>query len=114
MESPKKDGNAPELSQEHYQELFLDLVRKVNELYNDRKKGDGNGSSRKDGKGNGEGGGSDPPESPLSSVPPKSPSWHPKKTSTAQNPSNHSLLKLDVKFELSMFNGELDAEKLDN
>ena len=36
------------------------------------------------------------------------------KKSTAQNSSNSPLLKLDVKFELPMYNGELDAEKLDN
>ena len=55
MESPKKDGDAskyPELSTKHSQELFLDLVRKVNELYDERKKGDGSGSSGKDDKGN--------------------------------------------------------------
>ena len=89
-------------------------MRNVNDLYNDRKKGDGSGSSGKDDKGNRVGGGGDPPESPMSSVLPKSPSSHLQKTSVAQNPSNPFLLKLDVKVELPMYNGELDAEKLDN
>lgn len=69
--------------------------------------------SDKDVKGNGAGGGGDPPESPISLVTPESPS-HPPQTSTTQNPSNPSLLKLDVKFELLMYNGELDAKKSDN
>jgi hypothetical protein len=111
MESPKKDGDAsksPELSTKHYQELFLDLVRKVNELYDEWKKRNGSCSSGKDIKGNGVGGGGDPPESPISFVPPQSPS-HPPQTSATENPSNPSLLKLDVKFELPMYNGELDT-----
>ena len=73
MESRKKDSDALkslELSRKHYQDPFLDLVRKVNELYDERKKGDGSGSTGKDDKDNRVGGGGDPPESPISSVPP--------------------------------------------
>ena len=68
---------------EHYQELFLDFMRRVNELYNDRNKGDGSGSSGKYDQGNEVGGGGDPLQSPMFSIPPESPSAHPQKTSAA-------------------------------
>ena len=69
-------------------------------------------SSTKDGKGKGVGGGSYPlePLSPSSSSSSSSLSTSSKKKHSMKTP----LLKLDVKFDLHVYNGELDAEKLDN
>lgn len=53
-----------------------------------------------------------PLPSPLSSYPSSSPSHTPPKS-----PKGHAkspLLKLDVKFELRMYNGDVNGEKLDN
>lgn len=76
----------------------------------------------KDVKEKGVGGGSDPPEPPSpsssssssSSSSPSSSTSAPKKKQPVQSESNSPLLKLDVKFELPTYNGEVDAEKLDN
>jgi hypothetical protein len=71
-------------------------------------------------KAKGEGGGEKPPEptsSPLSLSPSSSSfdesehSSHKKKPS---HPHDLPLLKLDVKFELSIYDGELNAKKLEN
>ena len=66
--------------------------------------------------------GEDPPKPPPS--PPSSPSSS-SSSSTRSNPTSSrkhshkhkpdvSLLKIDVKFELSMYSGEVNVEKLDN
>jgi hypothetical protein len=65
--------------------------------------------------GNGGNGASPPPSPPssssssTSSIPlPNSPKGH------GKTPSQIPLLNLDIKFELPMYNGEVNAEKLDN
>jgi hypothetical protein len=65
-------------------------------------------------KGNG-GNGDTPPPSPTSSTsyiisqpPPNSPKQH------GRIPPQTPFLKLDIKFELPMYNEEVNAEKLDN
>jgi hypothetical protein len=65
-------------------------------------------------KGNG-GNGDTPPPSPPSSTsstisqpPPNSPKEH------GKTPPQTPLRKLDINFELPMYNGEVNAEKLDN
>ena len=65
-------------------------------------------------KGN-RGNGDTPPPSPPSSTsstisqpPPNSPKEH------GKIPPQTPLLKLDIKFELPMYNGQVNAEKLDN
>ena len=98
----------------------------VEELYRDRMEKKMTGSSGKDEKGKGIGGddkpprgdGDGPPESPSS---PSSPSSHNSSSSSkpTQKPSlplalTTPLLKLDVKFDFLMYNGELDVERLDN
>jgi hypothetical protein len=82
-------------------------------LYHERKKPEEGGPSVKV---EGEGGGGDPPKTPPSPSSSSSSSSgsssfkkHSKKTS-----SNLPLLKLDVKFDFPIYDGELNAEKLDN
>jgi len=73
-----------------------------------RKEGEGSSQDEEKQKGKGVGGDGDPLETnPFSSF--YNASHNPHNAST-----NMPLLKLDVKFELPMYNGELDAEKLDN
>ena len=69
-------------------------------------------SSSKDLKGKGVGGGSDPPKpsSPFSSSFSSSSSLS---TSSKKKHVKTPFLKLDVKFDLPIYNGELVAEKLD-
>ena len=71
-------------------------------------------SGDKNPKGNG-GNGDTPPPSPPSSTsstisqpPPNSPKEH------GKTPPQTPLRKLDINFELPMYNGEVNAEKLDN
>ena len=115
-------------TEDEFKKSFIDLKMMVEELYRDRMEKEMIGSSGKDDKEKGKGiGGSDNPlggdgdgplESPSS---PSSPSSHNSSSSSkpSQKPSlplalTSPLLKLDVKFDLPMYNGELDAERLDN
>ena len=98
-----------------YEEI-MEKERKGSEVKKENKevKGEGNASV------NHRGGGEEPPE------PPSSPSAS--STSSSASSSSHSrhskvphkepqkkpLLKLDVKFDLPMFNGEANAQKLNN
>ena len=73
---------------------------------------DGNGN----GNGNGGGGGGPPPPPPPAS-PASFPSSPSSPTSSKQGHKGHDkspLIKLDVKFELPIYDGELNAENLDN
>jgi hypothetical protein len=63
--------------------------------------------------------GDDPPQIPPSppSSPPSSPSSSSKSNANKhvhKNKNEMPLLKLDVKFKLSMYDGEVNAERLDN
>lgn len=113
-------------TEDEFNNAFMDLKRMVEELYRDRMEKKMIGSYRKDENGKGLGGddkppggdGDGPPESPSS---PSSPSSHHSSSSSKppKNPSlpldlTNPLLKLDVKFDFPMYNGELDAERLDN
>ena len=75
-------------------------------------------SSSKDAKGKGVGGGSDPPEPPSPSSATSSSSSSSSSSLSTSSKNKHSvkmpLLKLDAKFDFLVYNGELDAEKLDN
>ena len=72
-------------------------------------------SSSKDDKGKGVGGGSDPPEPPSPSSSSSSSSSSSLSTSSKKKHFvKTTLLKLDIKFDFPVYNGELDAEKLDN
>lgn len=110
-------------NEEAFRKMFLDMKMMIEELYiewqrkrerKDRKKEQAESSS-KDDKGKGVGGGRDPPEPPSpssSSSSSSSSSTSSKKKQPVQ--SNSPLLKFDVKFDLPIYNGELDADKLDN
>jgi len=101
---------------------FYDMTEMVNVLYDEStthiqgeishqpkdEKGGGNGPPE-----DGDGGGSKPPPHP----PPSSLSSPPTPTTPPTSPKGHvksPLLKLDVKFELLMYDGGLNPEKLDN
>ena len=114
--------------EDEFKNAFMDLKRMVKELYQDCMENKMVGSSGKDDKNKGKGIGGDDkplggdgdglPESPSS---PSSPSSH-HSSSSSKPPKNPSLplslttplLKLDVKLDLSMYNGKLDVERLDN
>jgi hypothetical protein len=103
----------PVISETEFLEAFISMKSMMELLLEERaerKRKEGEGSSRDEEKqkGKGVGGDGDPPETnPFSSF-----------YNASHNPHNANanmpLLKLDVKFELPMYNGELDAEKLDN
>jgi hypothetical protein len=103
---------------------FMDMremMKVLMEERNARLQGEGSNPSKNKGdngdktpKGNGGNGDTPPPSPPSSSSStnsqplPNSPKGH------GKIPPQISLLKLDIKFELSMYNGEVNAEKLDN
>ena len=112
-----------------FRKLLFEITEMVKFIYeerNSRLQGEssnppkGNGGKRgKPPKGNG-GNGDKPPIPPPLSSPSSSPSSSstltPSKT-PPHSPKGHGkthLLKLDINFELAMYNGEVNAEKLDN
>ena len=119
----------PKEEERVFRKAFLDMTEMVRVLYqerNERIEGEvsklhkeGQGSSRghndedKSKKGNGGNGGSGKsPSSPSSSSSSTSSSVH--QSHKSKNTGKSPFLKLDVKFELLMFNGEFNAENLDN
>jgi hypothetical protein len=109
---------------EDFRKAFMDMTEMVKILFEERNarlQGESSNPSKDKGdsgdktpKGNG-GNGDTPPPSPPSSTsstisqpPPNSPKGH------GKIPPQIPLLKLDIKFELPMYNGEVNAEKLDN
>jgi hypothetical protein len=109
---------------ETFRKYFYDMTEMVKVLFEERNarlqgeisnppNGNGN-SGDKTPKGNG-GNGDTPPPSPPSSTsstisqpPPNSPKEH------GKNPPQTPLIKLDIKFEFSVYSGEVNVEKLDN
>jgi hypothetical protein len=109
---------------EAFRKAFMDMTEMVKVLFEERNaifqgersnpsKGKGD-SGDKNPKGNG-GNGDTPPPSPPSSTSstisqptPNSPKGH------GKIPPQTPLLKLDIKFELPLYNGEVNVEKLDN
>ena len=83
----------------------------VEEIYQDRKKGEQGGPSHIEGKG--EGGGEDPPKTPPSSPSFLDGSFH-SPYGKQKFDFNMPQLKPHIKFELPIYNGELNAEKLDD
>ena len=99
-------------SDSQFMDSFMTMRAMVEEMYRKFKKGQGESTSTSkqdkgtkepllDGHSEGKGKGEEPPPS----TPPSSPENKKKKT---------SLIKLDVKFDLPIYDGELNAEKLDN
>ena len=109
---------------------FIDMTNMVRILYqerNERLEGEGSklhkeghGSSGghndedKSKKGNGRNGGNGEPSSSPSSSSSSSTSSSVHQPHKSKSTGKSPLLKLDVKFEFPMFNGELNADKLDN
>ena len=88
----------------------------VEDIYQDQKKGEQGGPYHTEGKR--EGGGEDPPKTPLSS-PSFLDGYLPSPFETQKKFDGKfdftmPQLKLDIKFKLPIYNGELNAEKLDN
>ena len=88
----------------------------MEEIYQDQKNGEQGGPCHNEGKG--EGGGEDPPKTPPYSLhflygSLRSP-FEKKKKYDGKIDFNMPQLKLDIKFELPIYNGELNDEKLDN
>jgi hypothetical protein len=97
------------------------MMKVLMEERNTRLQGEGSNPSKNKGdngdktpKGNGGNGASPPPSPPSSSSStssqplPNSPKGH------GKTPPQIHFLNLDIKFELPMYNGEVNAEKLDN
>ena len=118
----------PKEEERIFRKAFLDMTEMVRILYqerNDRIAGEGSRNQREEGDSSGgkkdndnskkgNGGNGDPPS-------PSSSSSSTSSSSTSVNQSHKTktivkapLLKLDVNFELPMFNGDVNAEKLDN
>lgn len=106
---------------------LFDMIEMVKVLYEERNsKLEGEISKPPKGEGSlagGNGNGDKPPPSPPSSSSSSSQSYSPSSTNTTLTHTHHHsskgtgkspILKLDVKFESLIYNGELDAEKLDN
>lgn len=116
------------LDEKYFHKYFLEMKSMVEVLFQERKKWkkrkEGKArkkeeaeSSLKEDKGKGVGGGGNPPEPPSlssSSSSSSSSSTSSFDFSKKKQPVQTHLLKLDVKFELPIYNGELDVEKLDN
>ena len=83
----------------------------VEQLYQDRKNDEQDGPSNI--KGKGEGDGKDPPKTPPSSPSFLDGSFY-SPTGKQKVDFNMPQLNLDIKFELPIYNGELNAIKMDN
>jgi hypothetical protein len=106
----KGGGEVPEMSLEEWEKTFMSMKEMVEALYYKNQPHGDEVSSVKGGDGGGP-------------IEPSSPSFgngaigkFSKKSSPTHNelPSHKLLLKLDVKFELLVYDGELNADKLDN
>jgi len=123
MSHEESHGTLPS-EEEKFKKYFYDMTEMVKVLFEEINailqgessnppKGNGD-SGDKTPKGNGGSGDSPPPSPPsstsstISQPPPNSPKEH------GKTPLQTPLLKLDIKFELPMYNGEVNAEKLDN
>jgi hypothetical protein len=114
MSSPKGEETTLSIpSKGEFMKAFMIMKTMVEEFYQDQKKGEQGGPSHIEGKK--EGGGEEPPKTP-----PTSPSFldgsipSPFEKQKTKVDLNMPHLKLDIKFELPVSNGELNAEKLDN
>ena len=110
-------------SDSQFMDSFMTMRAMVEEMYREFKKGRGEDSSTfKQDKGveetllvfHPEGKGKEEKSSPPS--PPSSPSSSSSshKTSVEKKKKKTAMIKLDVKFDLPIYDGELNAEKLDN
>ena len=115
MSETREDGGTPSISKKDFFEAFMTMKSMVEELYTERRERTKGASLVKTEEGEGAGGGGDPPDSSNPTDSPLSPhnssdDHKEKNTNSFRKP----LLKLDVKFDLPMFNGESNADKLNN
>ena len=108
-------GKPPQYQKKTLFEAFMTMKSMVEELYSERREREKGASSIKTEEGEGAGGGGDPPDSSNPTDSPLSPhnssdDHKEKNTNSFRKP----LLKLDVKFDLPMFNGESNVDKLNN
>ena len=112
MASPRKIG--PYESEDDFFNAFNQMKAMVEELYSERglQKGESSGQVKKEG---------DLPPSPPPSRPPSSPPSTPSSPSTSPPSSSHRkiaskkpLLKLDVRFNFPMYNGDPNLDNIDN
>ena len=112
IETPEATEKKP-MDENKIQQMFLNMQQMVAELYDYKKRRDATPSlntSKKD-KGKGKADKSpSPPSSPSSSCYYSTSSFESEKEKKLKSP----LLKLDVKFELPVYDGEINLEKLDN
>ena len=106
------ESTETKISEEQFQQTFLTMEQMLGELYKDKKARDAASSktSKKE-KGKGK---VDKPHSPSSSPSSSSSSSSSAEPKTEKKPKKTSLLKLDVKFELPIYDGEMNPKKLDN
>ena len=111
-----------------FRKVFFNMNTMVKVLYEERNlrmQGESSRPPRGEGSlgGGGHGDGNKPPSTPPSSSPPSTPSSSsasttttlpPVQTHTSKRTHKSPLVKLDVKFELPIYNGKVNAEKLDN
>ena len=104
---------------------MIEMVKVLYEERNTRLQGESSRPPRGEGSpgGGGNGNGDKPPSTPPSSSPPSSPSSSSSSTTTtlththqhtSKGIGKQPLLKLDIKFELPLYNGEVNAEKFEN
>ena len=105
-ENPKTN-----MSKEQFQQTFFSMQQMLGELYKDKKARDAASSSKTSKKDKGKGKVDKPPTPPLSS---SSYSSSSSESETEKKPKKTYLLKLDVKFELPIYDGEMNPKNLDN
>ena len=102
------------MSDEQFQQAFLTMQQMLGELYEDKKVRDAASSSKTSKKDKGKGKADKPPSPPSSPLSSSSSSSSNVESETEKKPKKTSLLKLDLKFELPIYDGEMNHEKLDN
>ena len=114
MSSPKGEEAASSIPFEgEFSKAFMRMQTMVEELYQDQKRGEQGGPTHTEGKK--EGGGEEPPKTPSSSPSYLDGSLHsPFEKKKGNIEFNVPQLKLDIKLEFPMYNGEINVEKLDN
>lgn len=92
----------------------MNMQHMLGELYEDKKTRDAASSSRKLKKDKGKGKVDKPPSPPSYPSSYSSSSSSSEEYETKKKPKKESLLKLDAQFELPIYDGEMNPEKLDN
>ena len=100
------------MGEDKFQQTFLKMQQMLGELYEYNKVRDATSSSKASKKDKGKGKSDKPPSPPSSSSSSYSSSSN--SYSEIEKKARKSVLKLDVKFELPIYDGEMNWEKLDN